>query len=442
MKKLNFWCAALLLAAVSHASQAQILIGQTAGFTGPVGAGVKETTDGAKLYIDAINAKGGVNGQKIELISLDDKFDPKLAGENARKLIEEQNVAAMFLTRGTPHTEAMLPLLEKHGVPLVGPSTGAMVLHQPVKKHVFNVRATYQREAEKAITHLSSMGITRIGLVYADDSFGADGVAGAQKGFAAAKLQPAVLEKFNRGKPDFGPIVPKVVQSNAQAIIMVASGQAVVDGMKAFRAAGSAAQIVTLSNNASSGFIKSLGDNARGVIVTQVFPYERSIAYSMVKEAQELSKAKGTGDISPAMLEGFAAAKVLVEGLKRAGAKPTREKIQAALEGVESENRPQRGQFLPHLQAHSPAMGQKDGEKWTAAVDLQPTTPKPDRLLVPQGPQPLRACSSALHLPAPTASLIFGSSASRASTSAAPSTARFNLNPLSPSAPVNCAAIG
>ena len=334
MKKLNFWCAALLLAAVSHASQAQILIGQTAGFTGPVGAGVKETTDGAKLYIDAVNAKGGVNGQKIELISIDDKFDPKLAGENARKLIEEQNVAAMFLTRGTPHTEAILPLLEKYGVPLIGPSTGAMVLHQPVKKHVFNVRATYQREAEKAVTHLNSMGITRIGLVFADDSFGADGVAGAQKGFAAAKLQPAVLEKFNRGKPDFGPITPKVVQSNAQAIIMVASGQAVVDGMKAFRAAGSAAQIVTLSNNASSGFIKSLGDNARGVIVTQVFPYERSIAYSMVKEAQELSKAKGTGDISPAMLEGFAAAKVLVEGLKRAGAKPTREKIQAALEGI------------------------------------------------------------------------------------------------------------
>lgn len=334
MTKLNFWCAALLLAAVSHASQAQILIGQTAGFTGPVGAGVKETTEGAKLYIDAVNVKGGVNGQKIELISLDDKFDPKLAGENARKLIEENNVLALFLTRGTPHTEAMLPLLDKYGVPLIGPSTGAMVLHQPVKKHVFNVRATYQREAEKAVSHLNSMGITRIGVVYADDSFGADGVAGAQKGFTAAKLQPALLEKFNRSKPDFAPIVPKVIASNAQAIIMVASGQAVVDGMKAFRAAGSAAQIVTLSNNASSGFIKSLGDNARGVIVTQVFPYERSIAYGMVKEAQEMAKAKGAGDISPAMLEGFAAAKVLVEGLRRAGAKPTREKIQTALEGI------------------------------------------------------------------------------------------------------------
>jgi branched-chain amino acid transport system substrate-binding protein len=334
VKKISHLCAAIAIATMSHISQAQILIGQTAGFTGPVGAGVKETTDGAKLYIDSINAKGGIGGQKIELISVDDKFDPKIAAENARKLIEEQNVLAMFLTRGTPHTEAIIPLLDKNGIALIGPSTGAMVLHQPVKKHVFNVRATYQREAEKAVTHLHSMGITRVGIVYADDSFGADGVTGAQKGLTTAKLQPAVLEKFDRAKPDFTAIAPKVTQSNAQAVIMVASGQAVVDGIKAFRAAGSTAQIVTLSNNASGGFVKSLGDNARGVIVTQVFPYERSIAYPMVKEAQELAKAKGLNEVSPAMLEGFAAAKVLVEGLRRAGAKPTREKIQAALEGL------------------------------------------------------------------------------------------------------------
>jgi ABC-type branched-subunit amino acid transport system substrate-binding protein len=325
---------ALMVAASAGMSGAQIVIGQTAGFTGAVAAGVKETADGAKLYIEMINARGGVNGQKIQLVSLDDKFDPKLAAENARKLIEEQNVSAMFLTRGTPHTEAIIPFLDKHGVPLIGPSTGAMVLHQPVRKHVFNVRATYQREAEKAITHLTSMGISRIAIVLADDSFGADGLAGAQKGLAAAKLKPAVLEKFNRGKPDFGPISPQIVKADVQAVMMIASGQAVVDGLKAFRAAGSKAQIVTLSNNASGGFVKSLGDNARGVIVTQVFPYERSISFPMVKEAQELAKASGAAEISPAMLEGFAAAKVLVEALRRAGAKPSREKIQAALEGL------------------------------------------------------------------------------------------------------------
>ena len=325
---------AALVLGVCTASQAQILIGQTAGFSGQVAAGVKETTDGALLYIDAINAKGGVNGQKIELISIDDKFEPKLAGENARQLIEEKNVAAMFLTRGTPHTQAIIPHLDKHGVALVGPSTGAMVLHQPVVKYIFNVRATYQREAEKAMTHLASMGITRIALVYADDSFGADGVAGAQKGLAAAKLQPVVLEKFDRSKPDFPPIAAKVAKAETQAVLMVASGTAVVDAGNAFRAAGSAAQIVTLSNNASGGFIRSLGGNARGVIVTQVYPNERAVIYPMVKEAQELAKAKGLGEISPAMLEGFAAAKVLVEGLKRAGPKPDRARIHAALESI------------------------------------------------------------------------------------------------------------
>lgn len=334
MQKIKPWFAAMALAVLSQASQGQILIGQTAGFTGPVSAGVKETTDGAKLYLDAVNAKGGVGGQKIELVSLDDKFEPPLAAENARKLIEENNVTAMFLTRGTPHNEAILPLLEKYGVPLVAPSTGAMVLHQPVKRYVFNVRATYQREAEKAVAYLASIGITRIGVLFADDSFGADGVTGAQKGFAAVKFQPVVLEKFSRAKPDFSAIAPKIVQANAQAVIMVASGQTVVDGLKALRAAGSTAQLVTLSNNASSGFIKSLGENARGVIVTQVFPSERSISYPMVKEAQELAKAKGIAEISPAMLEGFAAAKVMVEALRRAGAKPSRDKIQAALESI------------------------------------------------------------------------------------------------------------
>lgn len=325
---------AALVATMGMSAQAQVLIGQTAGFSGIVASGVQETTDGARLYLDMVNARGGVHGQKIELISLDDKFDPKLAAENARKLIEEQNVTAMFLTRGTPHNEAIVPLLDKHGVALVGPSTGAMVLHKPVRKHVFNVRATYQREAEKAITHLASMGITRIGVVLADDSFGADGLAGAQRGLEQAKLQPVVLEKFNRAKPDFAPIAAKVVQSQAQAVLMLASGSAVVDGYTAFRNAGSGTQIVTLSNNASSGFAKSLGNNARGVIVTQVFPNERSSHFPLVREAHDLAKSKGK-EISPAMLEGYAAAKVLVEGLRRAGAKPSREKVQTALESIQ-----------------------------------------------------------------------------------------------------------
>jgi branched-chain amino acid transport system substrate-binding protein len=318
----------------SQTAVAEILIGQTAGFTGPVGAGVTETTNGAKIYFNNVNSMGGINGQKITLISLDDKFDPKLSADNAQRLIEEKNVVAIFLTRGTPHTQAIIPLLNKYGVPLVGPSTGAMVLQQPFQKYIFNVRSTYQREAEKAISHLSTIGISRIGIIHVDDSFGADAVLGAQRGLKEAKLQALVYEKFDRVKPDLNPIVKKLTTANVQAVLIVGAGLAVADALVAMRAQGSAAQIITLSNNASAGFIKSLNGKGPGVIVTQVFPNERSINYPLVKEAQALAKAQGLETISPAMLEGFTAAKVLVAGLRRAGAKPSREKLQFALEAL------------------------------------------------------------------------------------------------------------
>jgi branched-chain amino acid transport system substrate-binding protein len=312
----------------------QVRIGQTAGFSGPVAAGVKETTDGARLYLDAVNAKGGVHGQSVELVSLDDKFDPKLAADNAKVLVTEKQVISLFLTRGTPHTQAILPLLAEAKVPLVGPSTGAMALHRPVNPWVFNVRATYQREAERAVQHLSLIGMDRIGVLHVDDSFGADLLEGAQKGFTSVGKTALFVEKFDRAKWDFSAIAPKIAASGAQAVLFIGSGVAVADGVAAIRKAGSRAQIITNSNNASGGFVKSLGANAAGTIVTQVFPYERSLAVAMVKEAMDLARAKGLEGVSPAMLEGFAAAKVLVAGLQRTGPNPTRARLRDALEGL------------------------------------------------------------------------------------------------------------
>ncbi len=326
------WLALALLSGLAAAASAQILIGQTSSFTGPVAAGVKEGTDGAKLYLEVINERGGVNGQKIELVSMDDKFDAKLAAENAQKLIDKGAVA-LFFNRGTPQTQAIMPVLDKARVPLIAPSTGAMLLHKPVHPWIFNVRATYQREAERAVRHLQLIGIDRIVLLQSDDAFGDDGAAGALAGFAEGKIKPVLHEKYSRAKPDFAPLAPKIAQSNAQAVIFVGAGTHVVDGLKAIRAAGSAAQIVTLSNNAASGFIKALGSQARGVVVSQVFPFERSVASPLVKELLETLAARRKGEeATPAMLEGFAAAKVLVEGLKRAGKDPTPERIKTALE--------------------------------------------------------------------------------------------------------------
>jgi branched-chain amino acid transport system substrate-binding protein len=332
MKNVRTFCAALAWIFVACTAHAQILIGQTVGLTGPIAASAKESAAGAKLYFDSVNAKGGIYGEKIELIVLDDKFDPKLSAVNAGILIKEKKVLALFMNRGTPHTEAILPLMTEYGVPLIAPASGAMLLRKPVNKYIFNVRASHQHEAEKAIAHLKLVGVTRIAVVYVDDSFGNDILEGAKNGFETEKLTPAAIIKADRDKPDLPSIVAAINKSDAQSVLWVGTSAVVADGIKALRASGSKTQVITLSNNASSGFINLLGDHARGVIVTQVFPSERSFAYGMIREAQELAKAAGQTNLSPIFLEGYCGAKVLVEALRRTGPKPTRQSLVKTLD--------------------------------------------------------------------------------------------------------------
>jgi len=334
------WAAALAVAAGAHAqapgvSGDRILIGQTAGHSGVVAGGVKETTDGARLYIDWVNRNGGVHGRRIELISMDDKFDPKIASANAKALIEEKGVFALFLNRGTPHSEAIIPHLKNGNVPLIAPSTGAELLHTPVNPLVFNVRSKYQLEAEKGIVQLATMGMTKIGVIHVEDSFGKDALAGAMKGFSAANMKPVGIYSYDRTTGKVEAAVKSLVAAAPQAAVLIGSGANVADIVSRVRAAGSTMQLITLSNNSSSAFVKSLGNNARGVIVTQVFPNPKMATSPIALEMQRLARESPTPvAISHQGMEGFAAAKVLVEGLRRAGRNLTRPGLVAALEGI------------------------------------------------------------------------------------------------------------
>ena len=331
---------ALAAAAAAHAqapgvSADRILIGQTAGYSGIQAGTVKELSDGAKLYIDHVNRNGGVHGRRIELVSLDDKFDPKLAAANAKVLIEEKGVFALFLNRGTPHSEAIMPLLKAGGVPLIAPSTGADLLHNPVNPLVFNVRSKYQIEAEKGIVQLATMGMTKIGVIHVEDSFGKDGLAGAMKGFAAANVKPIGVYKYDRTTGKVDEAVKALLKEQPQAAVLIGSGNQVADIVGKVRAAGSSMQLITLSNNSSSSFVKSLGNNARGVIVTQVFPNPQMVTSPISLEMQRLAKgASPPVAVSHQGMEGFAAAKVLVEGLRRAGRNLTRPGLLHALESI------------------------------------------------------------------------------------------------------------
>ena len=332
MGRWRMWalCGAVLL--MPAAARAQILIGQTASFNGTDSAYVREARTGATLYFDAVNEQGGVHGQKIELVSIDDAGDPERAARNVRALMGGWNVLALFLSHGAATSEAAAAALTGFRAPLVGPSSGAQSLRQPVHPLVFNVRASYRREARQAVQAMQRLGLTRLALVQVNDGFGDDASAGVDD--AAPAARPVLAEKFDPQRPDFDGIAGRVARADAQVVLFVADGAAVAAGVRALREAGSRAQVITLSNNASPAFIRQLGPHARGVIVTQVFPYERSMVSPLVQRAMEVGRTRGIHELTQPLMEGFAAAQVLVEGLRRAGPNPTRDKLVAALNGI------------------------------------------------------------------------------------------------------------
>ncbi len=312
-----------------------IVIGQSAGFTGSVAGTVKELTAGAKAYFDVVNAKGGIHGRKIVLESMDDGFDPKRTPDVITKLIEEKKVFALFLSRGTPTNEAALPVLQKFKVPLIGPSTGAMSMYIPPSRYLFPVRPSYRSETFKIVEQLVSMGINRIAVVYTDDSFGKDGLSGVQQAMKDSKLTPAAVASIPRGTTKVEEAVAAVAKVEPQAVIMTVLADAGVAFIKQLKKAGQSPFFLTLSNNSSNAFIKNLGTDGHGVAVSQVSPYPFAGTTLITREFQEA--IKGKQDVAPsyASMEGFIAAKVLVEGLRRAGQRPTREKLVTALESMD-----------------------------------------------------------------------------------------------------------
>lgn len=336
--KLSSAALALLIA---HAVQAEpgvtadkIVIGQSAGFTGSIAGTVKELTAGAQAYFDTVNAQGGIHRRKIVLESMDDGFDPKRTPEVITRLIQEKQVFVLFLSRGTPTNEAAIPILEKYKVPLIGPSTGAMSMYSPPHKYLFPVRPSYHSETFKIVEQLVTMGINRIAIVYTDDSFGKDGLTGTQQAMQQNKLTTVAVASVPRGTTSVQEAVATIAKADPQAVIMTVLADAGVAFVKQMKQAGKSPFFLTLSNNSSNAFIKNLGDDGHGVAVSQVSPYPFAGTTPITKEFQD--SIKGRQDVSPsyASMEGFIAAKVLVEGLRRAGPKPTRENLIAALESM------------------------------------------------------------------------------------------------------------
>ena len=312
-----------------------IVLGQSVPLTGPAkDLGVKMQA-GALAYFERVNKDGGVNGAQIELRTLDDGYEPDRSKKNTEKFVQD-NVFALFGYVGTPTSMASKPVFEEAKIPFLFAFTGTGALRAPHSPLIFNLRASYGQETERMVDHLWSFGIQKIAIFYQNDAYGQAGLGGMKAAMAKRKGALMVEGTVERNTVDVAAAVAKISEANPQAIVMVSTYAATTAFVKAYKATGRAVpQFFNVSFVGTSALHQALGKDADGVVVAEVMPPYMNTSLASAREFQELMKAsKRERDIDYTSFEGFLAAKVTVEGLRRAGPNPTRESFVKGLEQI------------------------------------------------------------------------------------------------------------
>lgn len=312
-----------------------ILIGQSAALSGPAQELGSEMRQGALAYFNGINAQGGINGRQIELRTLDDGYEPDRAAANTRKLINEEHVFALLGYVGTPTSQAALPIFTEAHVPFIGPFTGAQLLREPFNRQIFNIRASYFDETEKIVEQLYAVGLKNIAVFYQNDAYGKAGLAGVERAMNKRNLKIAAAATVERNSTDVAAAVQALHAAKPDAVIQVSAYKSCAALIREMRKAGSATQFYNVSFVGSRALANELGSAGVGVVVSQVVPLPWSGTQPIVREYQAAMQKAGAADFSFTSLEGYIAAKVLVEGLRRAGKSPTRSGLITALESMQ-----------------------------------------------------------------------------------------------------------
>lgn len=315
-----------------------ITLGQSAAFSGPAKDLGVEMRDGALLAFNEFNRQGGAHGRKIKLISYDDGYEPDRAVSNTKKLINDDKVFALFGAVGTPTSKAVLPIFTEAKVPYFGAFSGAELLRSPFNRYIFNVRASYYDETERIVEHLISLGRDKIGVLYQNDAYGQAGLAGVERALRKRKLEIAVKATIERNSSEVSAAVKQMNATGPQAVVMIGAYDGIAAFVKAMKQSGSNTEFHNVSFVGSISLAKALGADGAGVAISQVVPSPFDQTVPIVKEYQRLMKAAGGTGYSFTSLEGYIAARVFIEGLKRAGKNLSREGFIDALEGMRNVN--------------------------------------------------------------------------------------------------------
>jgi ABC-type branched-subunit amino acid transport system substrate-binding protein len=316
-------------------SDKEVILGSCSALDGKAAFLGTQTIVGAKTYINYVNSRGGVAGRQIKLITHSDSYDPDKAVDCFNQLLKENIFAAAFFV-GTPTAAKYLPLADAKGVPLVGLFTGAQLLHEPFRKRVISVRASYYDEAREQIYRLwNDLGVRRISVIYQNDAFGAAVLMGVRKMLELYGSTPVSLASFARNTLEVDDAVFTTRDANPQAVILVGTYGSLAEIVKRCHDLNFHPLFTTVSFVGTEAFVKAAGKDAEGVLITQVVPaYDRTDLPSVTLYKQLLQKSSPKNQPNFVSLEGFIDAMVVVEGLKRAGRDLTRAKFIRALESI------------------------------------------------------------------------------------------------------------
>lgn len=311
----------------------EITIGSCVDRSGQLRLRGVAATEGARVYFQSINDRGGVNGRKINFVTKDDGYDPEKAIDCYNLLVEARMFAGtVFL--GTATAAKYVPMTEEHRVPIVGFLTGARFLHEPFHRYVFTARASFDDEAEQQVDVLwNKLGLRKIAVVYQEDALGAAVDAAVTDSLKKLHGEPVAHISFPRLTRDVDDVVRRLAATNPEAVILGGTADAIPDMAKKIHAQKMKILLVALSP-ATDPLIDGAGAQADGTLITQDFPFIDG-SLPGVKLYRELLKKYAPGqtpDISG--FEGFIYAAVVVDALKRAGRDLTRDRFINALEAT------------------------------------------------------------------------------------------------------------
>lgn len=313
----------------------RIVLGQSAALTGAAAQLGIQFQQGAKLWFDQFNAQGGVAGRLIDMRTLDDGYETDRCVANTRKFLEE-DVFAMFGYIGTPTSQAALPLVNKAQIPFIAPFTGAKILRDPAQKNVFHLRASYNDEIEVIVRQLTNLGLQKIAVFYQNDAYGQSGLEGVTQALAARNLAPVGHATVERNSQNVDAAVKSLLATAPDAIIQVSVYKSCAAFIRTARKAGYGGTFYNLSGVGTQALVDELGKDGAGVVVTQVVPSPYSATRPITREfVDAVKKTGGTVQANFSSIEGYLAAKLVTEGLKRAGGKVvTREGMIAGIEAI------------------------------------------------------------------------------------------------------------